>query len=171
MRLARNGSGAVAIEFAVAMPLILAFFIAIIDLTLLYITDAALLNGVVETTRKLRTGELSGNASETTFKTEICTAAANIDCTNMVLDVRSFTKWSDVNWPAPIDANNDGIIDNFSYSPGGSSAVSSNTFSITTVRASVTYSFITPGMEYFFGRTTGIPLVHTAVVVVEPYNP
>lgn len=175
-RLLRRQDGAVIVEYSIVLPLVMMFFLAMLDLSLLYISDSALLQGVEEAARQLRTGQLKAESDAEAFKTAVCDGAGSrIDCSttgkqNMVLVVRNFTDWSSVNWD-PIYDEATGALVTFTFKPAGASNVKSGTFTITSIEVGLNYDFITPGVQYFLGRSTSIiPLVHTSIVVVEPYE-
>lgn len=171
-QLACRCHGVVTLEYALVLPMVMAFVMGTLDLSLYYYSDGMLMQGVQKAARCLRTGQLRTNASKTDFTTVVCTGAdSRIDCSKLVFDVASFTTPSDfatafqagTAWPDPIyDA--DGNVTNYDYKPADNQ-------SIVTMRVILNYSFVTPGMEYFLGRSTEVvPIDHSLVVKVEPWD-
>lgn len=119
--LARDKSGSVALEFAlIAMPFF-TLMMAIFETTAVYYTSATLENAVNDAARTIRTGETQSNgASASDFHDLICERInALLKCDgSLVVDVRSFNQFDDVNFPPALDANGN-LNANEQFSPGG----------------------------------------------------
>ena len=102
----RSREGATAVEFAmVAFPFFFLLF-AILEIGLLFVTDAVLENAVIETGRVIRTGE-ADNARITAeqFKASLCTRMTifSADCpSRATVDVRAIAQFRNVAPPDPL---------------------------------------------------------------------
>ena len=161
--LARARSGNVMIEFALLAPVFFMLIFGLVEFVLFQYKTYALNHVVYEAARNLQTGEVQ-NASDTpegqlaAFKEEVCDeAGVLIDCNDIYFDVRSFTNLSDVSYP-PATFDDDGIPDNFEFSPGGAEEYS-------VVRAALHHQFITPFMDELFHMGPDLPAIVNAYVI------
>ena len=134
----RSRDGSAAIEFALlAIPYFMVIF-AIIETFVAFAAEELVSNGVDTMARKMRTGQITYNLgratdmnTRTAFRTAFCNevailiqcSAAEIATPNKLwLDVRTFTKFSDI--PTTIPMNATGLnTSSFAYSPGGSGSI------------------------------------------------
>ena len=161
-RFARARGGATTVEFAfVALPFLTLVF-AIVELGLVFFVSVTLENAVIDTGRKIRTGELqTAGGTAATFKTAVCTEMAWIGaaCSDALsLDVRTFAGFS---------ASNTAVAANQPqtpcWDPGGPG-------SVVMVRAYYAWPLITPLLETGLKSSNGKRIV-TAVAAFanEPY--
>lgn len=161
-RFARAREGATTVEFAfVALPFLTLVF-AIVELGLVFFVSVTLENAVIDTGRKIRTGELqTAGGTAATFKTAVCTEMAWIGaaCSDALsLDVRTFAGFS---------ASNTAVAANQPqtpcWDPGGPG-------SVVMVRAYYAWPLITPLLETGLKSSNGKRIV-TAVAAFanEPY--
>lgn len=161
-RFAQARGGATTVEFAfVALPFLTLVF-AIIELGLVFFVSVTLENAVIDTGRKIRTGELqTTGGTAATFKTEVCQEMAWVGaaCSDALsLDVRTFGGFS---------ASNTAVAANQPttpcWDPGGPG-------SVVMVRAYYAWPLITPLLETGLKSASGKRIV-TAVAAFanEPY--
>ena len=115
----RDSSGASAIEFAIVAPFLLLLLFGILGIALIYSANQALENAVAQGARMIRTGQAqSGGFDATAFKTEVCKhLTALLTCSNLKLDVRTFTNFAGSDLTNPLDASGN-LKPTFSYAPG-----------------------------------------------------
>lgn len=105
-RFVRSRRGATAVEFAIVAAPFFATLYAIIQISVLYFAETMLETGVAEAARMIRTGQAqSAGWTEAEIRTLICSNVYGlIDCDNdLVVDVRSFPSFQDVDIPPAID--------------------------------------------------------------------
>jgi len=177
-RLIKNRQGAAAVEFALVLVPFMALTLALIETTVLALSDAVLQNAVSQAARMVRTGQTAvlGPTGASAFSTAVCNQLYGlVSCGNLVFDLRSFTSFSAIKIPVP-DAN--GSTVGASYSTGASSSTS-GAADVVTARVIYPYSFITPGLSSFLSYCAGqtaaatagqtVTLVYTVVFQNEPY--
>jgi Flp pilus assembly protein TadG len=151
--LAKSEQGATAVEFALVLPLFLAFVLAIIDVSVYYFVSGQLQHGVVQGARAIRTGNIIGNNATTrdAFRAAVCSNIESFliaSCTsNIRVDVRSFATFAAINAGLPANAaaydiNLDGTI-----SDGETTFDTGNPSCPVVVRAFYKYSTIVPGLQ------------------------
>ncbi|OLF81379.1 pilus assembly protein TadE [Maricaulis sp. W15] len=138
-RFCRAHDGATAIEFAmIAAPFFLLLF-AMIEIAAVFFTGTVLENAVLESARKIRTGEAqTGGMSQAGFRQEVCNLISTVaDCDNLEIDVQVFEDFDTVDQSSPIDEN--GALDNsdFGWEPGDAG-------DIVLVRVFYRWSLMTP---------------------------
>lgn len=159
--------GATALEFAmIALPFFILIF-GLIEIGLIFIISMTLDWGVGEAARKIRTGQMqSASADLAEFKKTVCDNLFDlIDCDDKLrLDVRTFSNFTDVSNPLPIDEDGNVTEDTLQFSMGGADE-------IVMVRAYYEWSLITPVMSASLQNLSGNKrlLVSTAVFRNEPF--
>lgn len=137
-RLFRSKDGAAAIEFALlAIPYFLIVF-AIVETFVAYTAEQLVANAVDTMGRKLRTGNITYSATNTSAATYMdatkfrrafcgeisiliqCSEAEIATPSKLWLDVKSYTNFSDMPTTIPVSAAKDLDTTGLSYSPGGS---------------------------------------------------
>lgn len=121
-RLARDRDGSTAIEFAfVAMPFFFMMF-ALLQVGYLFVLSSTLENAVMDTSRRIRTGELqTSGGTAATFKTAMCARMSVFQgsCNaNLSIDVRVMPQFA----TTPPDPMADGATFNsgvLTFAPGG----------------------------------------------------
>ncbi|HAJ47005.1 MAG TPA: pilus assembly protein [Alphaproteobacteria bacterium] len=119
-RFARDNRGQAAVEFAiVALP----FFIlltAALDFGLMFFATSTLDNGINQSARRIRTGEVTANGvTEAQFRQMVCDEINMLlDCDErLAIDVRVFQSFNDIDFPAALDGNGN-LTGNFQFNPG-----------------------------------------------------
>lgn len=159
------------LEFALVAPVMFFMLIGTIEYTLFFFKQSHLRQIVFEASRNLQTGEMrfkeNGELRNTSelkqkFVDEYCLYATAIKCSDISMDVRSFSRLQDVYFPTA-NFNALGQPTNFVFQPGGGD-------DITVIRASIPHRFVTPFMENIFQKD-GAPaiLVGYSVAKNEPF--
>jgi Flp pilus assembly protein TadG len=158
-RIGRQTKGAAGIEFAIIAPVFLLWISAIFEIGLIFFAQQTLLHGVNVTSRQVRTGQAhSENLSQSDFRADVCAQVGYIlscDADKLFLDVRSFSSFGGVGFPAPLDG--DGNFDNVNmnqWNIGVSGSISGGS-SIVLVRAFYVWPLFTPYVSYFFANMAG----------------
>lgn len=129
--LMRDQRGATALEFSFVLPLLLAFFLAIFDVSAYFFVSGQMQYGLETAARKLRVGTSTyiGNTAtqRNAFRTLVCnsmqTGLISTCTTNLAVDVRPMTSFGSVSYPANPDSNGNGTVEDSetSYDSGGAS--------------------------------------------------
>lgn len=117
--LARNERGATVVEFAILLPLFLAFVLGIIEICVYFFIAGQLQYGVEQASRSIRVGDpaVVGNnpANSDAFLALVCgninTLMIGTCATNLLVDVRSFASFDLIAYPADPDLDSDGTIE------------------------------------------------------------
>lgn len=120
-RFARKQDGSAAVEFALVAAPFLALLFAILETALVFFSGQALETAVADASRLIMTGQAQTQGmSQTAFKDAVCGRIYGLfDCQSGVyVDVKTFTSFSNVSMPTPIDSNGN-LQTNFNYNPGG----------------------------------------------------
>lgn len=113
--------GAIMVEFALVMVPFFILLFGILEVGLMFWGAYELENATDDAARMVRTGQAqTGNFDEARLKQEICNRVSLlVNCTSKLrLDVQSFTSFSQMTPPAPIDGEGN-LKPSFSYSLGG----------------------------------------------------
>ncbi len=146
-RLARDTQAATAVEFAlVSAPFMLLLF-GILEMCFIFLAHTALEHGVMEASRRIRTGEFqSGGASAENFKTLACSGFLGfLGCgDNVVVDVRVFQDFNSIGAPDPLQDN---VLDpnEMQFNPGGAG-------NIVLVRVWYRWTMLTPLIGQYFAN-------------------
>lgn len=162
--LLRDERGSALIEFALIAPPFFLLLIGTLEVSTMFFASAVLEGATKEAARQIRTGQIQESADPlAAFQTELCGSMVGIiDCSKVILNVRTFSSFSAVSMPIEVDE--EGEIVNTGFLPGGSSAV-------TVVRAMYRWKFSTPLMETVMpSGLAGRLLVSTVAFQNEPYN-
>jgi Flp pilus assembly protein TadG len=159
---AREQDGVAAVEFAlIGLPFFWLILIVFETAGVIF-TDIALQNGVIETARLIRTGQVqNGNIGAGEFKTRLCANVASyIDCSKIRVDV---SKSADL----PISATNMMTVDENTaeaFQPGGPSEW-------VMVQVRYDWKLAVPGISLLSNTTSGTRrLVAGAMFRNEPYG-
>lgn len=117
--LARNERGATAVEFAMLLPLFLAFVLGIIEICAYFFIAGQLQYGVEQASRSIRVGDPAvvgkNPAHSAAFLSLVCgninTLMIGACATNLLVDVRSFASFDVIAYPANPDLDSDGTIE------------------------------------------------------------
>lgn len=122
----RDRRGVGAIEFALlALPFFLMLF-AVFETSVVFVAELTLGQSVDRVARKLRTGEIQqAETSEADFRKDICNGAVLIfDCSKLKVDLKVYTKFSDVPSPSSPVSNGDVSGSGFAYQLAGPKQIS-----------------------------------------------
>jgi Flp pilus assembly protein TadG len=153
----RGSAGNAAVEFAMIAPVFFTLLFASLETGLAYFANMTLQNGVMETSRLLRTGQAQkSNMSQAAFRNALCAEISPLlscDGSKLFVDVRSFTSFGNPAYPAPLDGegNMNGGLD--SFSPGQSSM--NGTQTIVLYRAFYKWQLFTPLFGQYFANMSG----------------
>lgn len=158
-RVRRETKGAAAIEFAIIAPVFLALMWAIFETGLVFFAGQTLTHGLQVTSRNIRTGQAhSAQLTQTQFRQAVCDQVKYLlscDAGKLYLDVRSFSSFGGVGFPAPLDPDGNFDSANMNQFSIGESGNISGGSSIVLVRAFYVWPLFTPGFSYFFSNMAG----------------
>jgi Flp pilus assembly protein TadG len=172
-----NRRGSAAVEFALIAPVFFALLFAIIETAIMFFAGQVLETITQDAARSILTGQAqtggvtacqaSGTAApctQATFKAYVCSQIpALFDCSNLYVDVSSFTSFTTLSLPSHIDAG--GNFDpTMGYSAGGPG-------DIVVVRLFYQWPLFVTGLGYNISNLTGQKrlLVATAAFKNEPF--
>ena len=118
--LLRAESGATAVEFAFVAAPFLALLYAILETALVFFAQQVLQTATTQAARAIMTGQAqSQSMTATQFQQSVCTHATTLfNCSNVYVTVNTFSSFSSVSMPSPIQ-NGKFSGASMSYSPGG----------------------------------------------------
>lgn len=164
-RFRHERKGSVAVEFAMIAVPFLALLFAIFETAIVFFAQQALESATHDTARMIMTGEAQmSKLTAAQFKEKLCSRMLTIlDCAGgVMLDVKSYSSFSSVSIPNPIDASGN-FIGSPSYSPGGAG-------DIVVVRTYYQWPLIVTGLGYDPSNMSGHKrlLISTAAFRNEP---
>lgn len=189
-RMRRNAvSGSAALEFAFIAPVFFALLLAIIETGIMYFSQFTLQNAVVTAAREVRTGSAQGTnyataatcsggaggsgaggayaSSQEWFRDQICCGISTLlSCSNLHVAVQSYTGgFSGTGFSNTTDSNGYYQPVSDSYSPG-------NPCDVVLVRATYTWTVVTPGLTWFLVNMAGNAHLLSATFAFrnEPYT-
>jgi len=145
-RFKRSQKGATAIEFAMVAAPFLYLLMAIFETGMMLFSEYVIENGVAKAAREIRTGQVQASTETAAdFKNLVCgNLASYLKCdTNLHVDVRSFTKFSDISLPAPLNSDgtlSDAVTTNASFNTGSA-------LEVVVVRTYYAWKLFTPGIS------------------------
>ena len=164
-RFRRNGKASAAVEFALVAPLFFALLFAIIESALMFFASQVLETITQNSARMIFTGQVQAQGfTASQFKTYVCgQIPALFSCSNLYVDVESFTSFSSITFNPQIDSNGNFINNNMQYNPGGSGT-------IVVVRVFYPWQLFVTGLGFNMSNLTGSQrlLVATAAFQNEP---
>jgi Flp pilus assembly protein TadG len=115
-RLARNESGAAAVEFSfVAVPFFM-LLLAILETSIVFFAAQTLETAVADSARLIMTGQANKFEPEA-FKTSVCSKVYSLfDCSKAHVDVRTFSSFGGIALSKPLDATGNFDAGKISYS-------------------------------------------------------
>lgn len=116
----RDEDGATAVEFALVAAPFFALVFAILETALIFFAGQVMETAVSDSARLIRTGQAQNqNFDGAAFKQEVCSRILGLfNCeSGLMLDVRTYQSFNDVNFDKPIDENGN-LVPNFTYQPG-----------------------------------------------------
>jgi Flp pilus assembly protein TadG len=166
-RFRRNRRGSAAVEFALVAPVFFALLFAIIETAIMFFASQVLETITQESARMVMTGQVqAASDTQAMFLNNVACAqipAAIFKCSNLAVDVRSYSTFSSVVMSSQIDANGN-FINNMQYNPGGPG-------DIVVVRMFYPWQLFVTGLGYNIANMTGSQrlLYGTAAFQNEPY--
>jgi Flp pilus assembly protein TadG len=157
--------GTTAIEFSFLLIPYMFLTLAIIEISIMYVSAAMLEGATGSAARLIRTGQLQEGADpETLFRQAVCNyASVLINCDNVVIEVREMESFSDYEEMGP-EYDEDGNLVPGVFDAGGSS-------SRVLIRAAYRYTMLTPIVGRLLGGADNSQLfVSTIVLQTEPYD-
>lgn len=124
-RWSQDRSGAAAVEFAMIATPLFTLILATLEVALFFVGSTIIENGVSETSRTIRTGQVqaSGQTIED-FRSSICDRIQVVaDCGRLYLDVRTIERFADSDFSSPLDADGEMDDSGFVFDPGGASEI------------------------------------------------
>src|SRR5882757_7574215 len=105
-RFGRNRDGVAAIEFAIIAPMFFALLFAILETALMFFAGQVLETITQDSARTILTGQAQqGNFTQANFRNLVCAQIpALFTCTDMAIDVTSYTSFGSIALNNPIDA-------------------------------------------------------------------
>jgi Flp pilus assembly protein TadG len=164
-RFRRNRTGSAAVEFALVAPVFFALLFAIIETGIIFFAGQVLETITQDSARMIMTGQAQTAAyTQAQFQTYVCSQIpALFTCSNLSIDVESYSSFSSVTIANQIDGSKN-FINNMQYNPGGPGA-------IVVVRLFYPWPQIVTGLGYNITNLSGNKrlLVATAAFRNEPY--
>lgn len=163
----RCDKGVTSIEFALVATPFFMLMLAIFETTMIYFAGSTLENAVNEAARTIRTGQAQvDQMTAADFKAMICERVdALLTCDDsLVVDVRAFTQFDQVNFPPALTADGD-INPATQFNPGGAGDV-------VLVRVFYSWDVITPVMSPSLSNMSGNRRLVTAATAFrnEPFQ-
>lgn len=157
--------GATAIEFALLFMPYLLLSLAIIELSLMYVSASMLESATTTASRQIRTGQIQGTADpQVAFRDSLCDGALFfISCNDVVVDVITLNSFNDFDTvAAQYDA--DGNMVSQGFNAGGSD-------DRVLVRTAARYDMMTPFIGTLLAGSDGaVQFMSTIVLQTEPYE-
>jgi Flp pilus assembly protein TadG len=121
-RLLRQENASTAVEFGLVVAPFLALIFAILETTIVFFAGQALETAVAASSRLIKPGQAqTQNFHQTAFKNAVCAKIYGLfNCQSGVfVDVKSYSKFSNISISNPVEANVNFKSDDFGYKPGG----------------------------------------------------
>lgn len=117
-RLARDQQGSTIVEFGlIALPFFTLIY-AIMEVSLVFFAGQLLEKATQDSARKILTFQAqNANWTEDEFRQEVCGhLVALFNCNGVLIDVRTFPTFAEIDVPDPISNGN--LVDDFIFNPG-----------------------------------------------------
>ena len=166
-RIATTGplrSGVTAVETALIMPVFLLLCFGIIEVSMLYLAASNIEGQVAVAARQIRTGNIQKSGDPLgEFNQLLCGEVTFIDCADLIVDVRNFPSFGDVEFGEYFD--DEGNPTDNEFNPGGAGDT-------VLVRVAYRWKILTPFLTPYLGDGGGdTKLLHAAAVFrSEPYD-
>ncbi len=120
-RFPRDRRGSAAVEFALVAPVFFALLFAILETGILFLAGQVLQTVAQQSARMILTGQAqTASYTQPQFASYVCSQVpALFNCSNISIDVESYSSFSAVNTSTPIDNNGNFVSSNLNFSPGG----------------------------------------------------
>lgn len=166
---ARSGSSI--IEFAVIAPVFLLFLCGIIETGVIFYGQSTLFYATSDATRMVRTGQITGNVTAATIRTQICNRIGGLisssQCNaNLKIDMRTYSGFGSSSYPSVTNSN--GTINNSALNTSSSLSACQ----IVLIRSFYPWAIMTPLMRPLLKTASdGTHLLYAAAAFrTEPYN-
>src|SRR3984885_2395772 len=160
-----NRRGSAAVEFAPVAPVFFALLFAIIETAMMFFASQVLETITQDSARMILTGQAQTAAyTQAQFQTFVCSQIpALFTCSNLSIDVESYSSFSSVTINSQIDGSKN-FINNMQYNPGGPG-------DIVVVRLFYQWPLFVTGLGYNISNLSGSQrlLSATAAFRNEPY--
>lgn len=167
-RFRRNRAGSAAVEFALVAPVFIALLFAILESALMFFASQILETVAQNSARLIMTGQAQSSANTTAalfLQNMVCPQIpAVLTCSNLSIDVESYSAFTNVTYSSQIDANGNFITTNLQFTPGGPG-------DIVVMRLFYPWQLFVTGLGYNISNMTGSQrlLTATAAFQNEPY--
>lgn len=166
--LGRRREGSTAVEFAmVALPFAIMMF-SVVEIAFVFVLDSALENAVIETGRRVRTGQASAAGyTADTFKTAVCEKMSifSTGCSaKLTVDVRVIPQFNNPTLPDPLGGS--------SFNASGLTYNNGSPDNLMLIRAWYKHTLFTPFLRQGLSRlgTDDAYLTATTAFRNEPWN-
>ncbi len=168
--------GSAAIEFAMVAPVFFVLLMGIFEAAIMFFSQAALQNAMVDMGRYIRTGQINchttsgGNCVKMTqaqFRTEMCAKITPlIACNaNLLIDVQAYSSYGGTNFNTPLNADKtlNSSLNNY---------ITGNACDVVLARTFYTWPVVTPVLSWFLVNMAGNKHLLTAATAFrnEPYT-
>ena len=164
-RFGRDGRGATAVEFALALPIFVPFLVAIFEVALLLLSSVMLENAAASASRDIRTGRIWQESDmEQAFRSSMCNSLVGlVDCSRVSYSVRVYSDYGAI--PTSVQTDEDGDMEDTGFASSGAE-------DIVLVRVAYRYEFVTPLIGYTLSDngTNSRLLVSSAILTNEPFQ-
>ena len=157
-------SGVTAVETTMIMPLFLLLCFGIIEVSILHLAASNIEGQVAVAARQIRTGNIQNSGDPLAeFNQLLCGEVTFIDCADLIVDVRNFPSFGDVDFGEYFD--DEGNPTDNEFNPGGAGDT-------VLVRVAYRWEILTPFLAPYLGDGGGgTKLLHAAAVFrSEPYD-
>ena len=163
-RRANAQQGAMAVEFGiVAIPFFL-LILAIFEVSIFYFTATLIEGAVSGASRKIRTGQLAGDADPAgTFRTELCDQIVLVSCSNIQIEAQPYNSFATAD-AAPPTYDGNGNMQSRGFDVGSSNQT-------VVVYVSYRHQFLTPVIGTMLSGEwdNAVPMLSTAIFKNENY--
>jgi Flp pilus assembly protein TadG len=165
-RFRRNRDASAIVEFAIVAPMFFALLFAVLETAMVFFAGQVLETITQDSARMILTGQAQqGNFTQAAYRNFVCSQIpALFDCTQMAIDVTSYTSFTAIALNNPIDAGGNYTPPN-GWSCGGPG-------SIVLVRVFYPWQMVVTGLGYNISNMSGNQrlLIATAAFQNEPYS-
>jgi Flp pilus assembly protein TadG len=165
-RFRRNSDGATIVEFAIVAPTFFALLFAILETAMVFLAGQVLETITQDSARMILTGQAQqGNFTQANFRSYVCSQIpALFSCTDMAIDVTSYTSFASISLNNPIDGSGN-YTPPSGWSCGGPG-------SIVVVRITYPWQLYVTGLGYNISNFNGNQRLLTAIAAFqnEPYS-
>jgi Flp pilus assembly protein TadG len=126
-RFLRHQEGATAVEFALVAAPFLALIFAILETAIVFFAGQTLETAVADSARLIMTGQAQNATpplTAATFKNAVCARLfAMFNCSNIYVDVQTYSNFSGISQALPIDSNGNLTTSAFGFNPGAAGSI------------------------------------------------